>query len=285
MKAPAKITARAIRARKGGRRITSVTAYDAPTAALLDAAGVDIVLVGDSVGNVVLGYDSTIPVTMDEMVHHVRAVRRGMRRALLVADMPFMSYQPGIETAMVNAGRFLKEGADAVKLEGGSGVAATVAALVGAGIPVMGHVGLTPQSRREIGLRPQGRDALSAARIWRGARALDRAGAFAIVLESVPAELARRVTRDCSVPTIGIGAGPFCDGQVVIFHDLVGLTESPPPFAKAWGRGLQEFRRAVSGYRRDVESGRWPSPRGGVQLPAGDLAELDDMIRDQGNKT
>jgi 3-methyl-2-oxobutanoate hydroxymethyltransferase len=281
---PTKTTVPGVRARKGKAKLTCVTAYDAPTAALLDEAGIDLVLVGDSVGNVVLGYDSTLPVTMDEMVHHVRAVRRGLTRALLIADMPFLSYQPGVETAMRNAGRFLKEGADAVKLEGGAAVAATVAALVAAGIPVMGHVGLTPQSARQTGYRAQGRDAAAAAGIWRGARALDRAGAFSIVLESVPAELARRVTRDCAVPTIGIGAGPYCDGQVLVFHDLVGLTASPPPFAKAWGRGLGEFRRAVAGYRRDVGSGRWPTARGGADLPAAELAELDAMIRDLGDK-
>ncbi|MEK7475687.1 MAG: 3-methyl-2-oxobutanoate hydroxymethyltransferase [Candidatus Coatesbacteria bacterium] len=280
-----KMTVPGVRARKGGKALTCVTAYDAPTAALLDEAGVDLVLVGDSVGNVVLGYESTIPVTMDEMVHHVRAVRRGMSRALLIADMPFLSYQPGTEEAIRNAGRFLKEGAEAVKLEGGPEVAGTVAALVAAGIPVMGHVGLMPQRLRLLGgPRSQGRDAASAAGIWRGARALERAGVFAIVLESVPSELARRVTRDCAVPTVGIGAGPFCDGQVLVFHDLVGLTASPPPFAKAWGRGRLEFRRALAGYRRDVESGRWPSARGGADLPVAELAELDAMIRDLGDK-
>jgi 3-methyl-2-oxobutanoate hydroxymethyltransferase len=199
--------------------------------------------------------------------------------------MPFGSYQPGPSEAIRNAGRFLKEGADAVKLEGGADVVETVAALVDRGIPVMGHVGLMPQRVRQYGgHRSQGRDASSAARIWRAARALDRAGVFALVIESVPAALAMRITRDCECPAIGIGAGPFVDGQVLVFHDVVGLTVSPPPFAKAWGRGLGEFRRAVLGFRRDVQVKRWPPSRGGASLSKGELAELDRMIRDKGDK-
>jgi 3-methyl-2-oxobutanoate hydroxymethyltransferase len=285
MPAAKKMTVPAVRARKGGRKLVSVTAYDAPTAELLDGAGVDIVLVGDSVGNVVLGYASTVPVTMDEMVHHVKAVRRGTRRALLVADMPFLSYQPGPEEAIRNAGRFMKEGADAVKLEGGTEVLGTVAAMTANGIPVMGHVGLMPQRVSQYGgYRSQGRDASAAARIWRAAKALERAGAFAVVLESVPAELAKRVTRDCGIPTIGIGAGPFCDGQILVFHDVVGLTAAPPPFARAWGNGSREFRRAIRGFRGDVQARRWPGARGGASMPASELAELDRMIEGDADK-
>ena len=182
-----------------------VTAYDAPTGALLDGAGVDVVLVGDSLGNVVLGHDSTLPVTMRDMLHHLRAVRRGVKRALLVADMPFLSYQAGVPDAIRNAGRFLKEGADAVKLEGGAEVLDSVRALLDHGIPVMGHVGYTPQRIREYGApRVEGSTAGSAFRIWRAARDLDRLGTFSIVLEAVPVSLARRITESCSGPTIGI---------------------------------------------------------------------------------
>jgi 3-methyl-2-oxobutanoate hydroxymethyltransferase len=265
--------------RKGKEKLVCVTSYDAPTAALLEAAGVDLQLVGDSVANVVLGYDSTIPVTMDEMVHHLGAVRRGAPGALVVADMPFGSYQPGPADAVRSAARFLKAGADAVKLEGGAEILGTVGALVAQGIPVMGHVGLMPQRvRASGGYRMQGRDAASAFTIFRAAAALDRAGAFAIVLESVPASLAARITRACAGPTIGIGAGPACDGQVLVFHDLVGLTPVPPPFAKAWAQGHAVFQRAVSEYAGEVRKGTFPVAGREHELDAAALADLDLRI-------
>ncbi len=271
-----RMTVPALLARKAGEKIVCLTAYDAPTGALLDAAGVDVVLVGDSVGMAVLGYDSTLPVTMDEMLHHLRAVRRGVTRALLVADMPFMSYQSGERDALLNAGAFLKAGADAVKLEGGHEILPHVTALVAHGIPVMGHVGLTPQRVREFGgYRAQGKSADGAARILRAAGELSRAGACAIVLECVPFELAKRVTADVAAPTIGIGSGPWCDGQILVFHDLVGLTAAPPPFVKPRFDGAGAFGRAIEAYREDVRAGRWPVASGGPALSPADLAELD----------
>ena len=275
----APVTVPAIRARKGRRKLVSVTAYDAPTGALLDEAGVDIILVGDSLGNVVLGYDSTLPVTMPEMRHHVRAVCRGVKRALVVADMPFLSYQAGTKDAIRNAGQFLKDGAAAVKLEGGQEILGTVEALISCGIPVMGHVGLTPQRIREYGrYRVQGKEAGSAYRIWRAARALDRLGVFAVVLESVPAALAKLITAACGCPTIGIGAGRNCDGQIMVFHDLVGLTPSPPGFARSFARGREIFGGAVKTYLRDVRRGRFPKPGGSPDLSSSNLRELQHLI-------
>jgi len=274
------VTVPVIRRSKGKRRLVSVTAYDAPTGAILDAAGVDIVLVGDSVANVVLGHDSTLPVTMEEMLHHVRATRRGVRRALLVADMPFLSYQATPGDAIRNAGRFIKAGADAVKLEGGLEMAGTVGAMVDRGIPVMGHVGLTPQKVREFGgYRSRGRDLAEALRIHRGAEAVAAAGAFAIVLESIPAALARLVTESVPVPTIGIGAGPSTDGQVLVFHDLVGLTIDPPWFVRSYARGHEEFLRAVGNFARDVRRGRFPPASRGPKMAAEDLKNLSALVR------
>lgn len=278
-------TVAGIRARKGREPIVMVTAYDAPTGALLDAAGVDVVLVGDSLGNVVLGHDSTLPVTMRDMLHHFRAVRRGVRRALLVADMPFLSYQASAGDAIRNAGRFLKEGADAVKLEGGAEVAGAVRALLEHGIPVMGHVGFTPQRIREYGSpRVEGRDAESAFRIWRAARDLGRLGAFSVVLEAIPVSLARRITESCSCPTIGIGAGPHCDGQVLVFHDIVGLSDSPPPFAKRYASGREEFSRAVREFAREVREGVFPDASSRPDLKVADLEELGRMADAAGEK-
>ncbi|HXH29141.1 MAG TPA: 3-methyl-2-oxobutanoate hydroxymethyltransferase, partial [Candidatus Polarisedimenticolia bacterium] len=224
-------------AKEAGRRIAMLTAYDYPAARLLDAAGVDVILVGDSVGNNVLGYDSTLPVTMEEMLHHTRAVVRGIRRALVVADMPYLSYQTGRRDAIRNAGRFLKDaGAVAVKLEGGRRRAPLVRALIEAEIPVMGHIGLTPQSVHLMGgYRVQGKRPDQARALVEDARALERAGAFALVLEGMPESAGRAVTEAVAIPTIGIGAGRFCDGQVLVLHDLIGLGETPPPrFARRY---------------------------------------------------
>jgi 3-methyl-2-oxobutanoate hydroxymethyltransferase len=254
-------TAAAIRAAKGTRKLACLTAADCVTARILDAAGVPLILVGDSLGMTVLGYDTTLPVTMKEMLHHTAAVVRGVRSALVVADMPFLSYQASIEQALFNAGRFLKEaGAGAVKLEGGALRAPTVRALVDNGIPVLGHIGLTPQSVRETGYTVQGRDPEAAARLGDDAAALAEAGVFGLVLECVPAALAADITAAVPVPTIGIGAGADCDGQVLVLHDMLGLnTGRLPRFVKQYATLAPEIRRAVEAYRRDVESGAFPA--------------------------
>lgn len=244
------------------QKITCLTAYDYPTARLLDDAGVDILLVGDSVGMAVLGYDSTIPVTMDEILHHLRAVRRGTRRALLVADMPFGSFHVSLEESVRNAVRFVKEGgAEAVKVEGGERRIELIARLVEAEIPVMGHVGLTPQSVHTMGgFRVQGKTAEASRQIERDARAVEAAGAFSVVLESVPREVAARVTEMLHIPTIGIGAGPDCDGQILVFHDLVGLTQGRvPKFVRQYANLSGEISRAVAEYCEDVRGGSFPS--------------------------
>ncbi len=246
-----------------GRRLAMVTAYDAPTARIVDAAGVDVILVGDSLGNVVLGYENTLPVTMEDMIRHTAAVVRGTSRALVVADMPFMSYQESAEQARRNAGRLVKEGgAAAVKLEGGVAVAATVAAIVAMDVPVMGHVGLTPQSVHAFGgFRVQGRDEESARKIIDGARALEEAGAFAVVLEGIPSELARRVSEALDIPTIGIGAGPGCDGQVLVLHDMLAMYRGfRPKFVKVYDDIGDRMEKAVAAYVREVKDGSFPAP-------------------------
>ncbi len=253
-------TAPRIRALKGRQRIAMLTAYDYPTARLLDEAGLPIALVGDSVGMTQLGYDTTLPVTLEQMIHHTAAVARGAGRALVVADLPFLSYQPSIADAVRSAGRLVKEGgADAVKLEGGERYADTVRALIACGIPVMGHVGLLPQSVRALGgYRAQGRTEESAERIRRDARALDEAGCFAIVLECIPAGLAAEITHAVAAPTIGIGAGPDCDGQVLVVNDLLGLSERAPAFVRPYAGLRETIRAAFAQFRKDVESGAFP---------------------------
>ncbi len=250
-----------IAAKNQGRRLTMLTAYDAPVSALVDRCGVDMILVGDSLGMVVLGYDSTVPVTMDEMLHHARAAGRGRSRALLVGDMPFMSYQVGIRDAVINAGRFMKEAdCDAVKLEGGLEVCEVVRAVTRAGIPVMGHVGLTPQTAGNLGgFKVQGRDLASAKKIIAEARALNEAGVFSLVLECVPGELARAVSAAISVPTIGIGAGVDCDGQVLVTQDLVGMFEKfTPSFVKKYAELAPLMKEAVSCFIKEVGQGVFP---------------------------
>lgn len=244
-----------------GRKITVVTAYDYLTGKLVDEAGIDCVLVGDSLGMVVLGYDSTLPVTMDEMLHHTKAVRRGVKRALLVGDMPFGSFQGSVSEAVANATRFLKEaGADAVKLEGGEPVAESVARMVEVGIPVMGHLGMTPQSVRQFGgFKVQGRQEAQRRAILAGAKALEQAGAFSIVLEGMPVDLAAEVTASVSIPTIGIGAGRACDGQVLVLHDLLGLFDDfKPKFVKRFANLAQDVRGAVAAYCDEVRRGEYP---------------------------
>ena len=229
-----------------GEKISVLTAYDATMARLLDRAGVDIILVGDSVGMVVLGFDNTLPVTLDMMIHHTSAVSRGAKRALIVADMPFLTFQLSMEEAMRNAGRLIQEG----------GAADTTKRLVDIGIPVMGHLGLTPQSVHQLGgFRPQGRDSETAERLLKDADVLEKAGAFAIVLESIPADLAGRVTASLKIPTIGIGAGPQCDGQVLVSYDLLGLSENPPPFARQHAHLAEQILSAARAYIEDVRAG------------------------------
>jgi 3-methyl-2-oxobutanoate hydroxymethyltransferase len=242
-----------------GERFIMLTAYDYPTARILDEAGVPVILVGDSVGNNILGYDSTIPVTMEEMLHHCRAVARGTSNAMVVGDMPFMSFQTSIEEALRNAGRFLKEGgAHAVKLERPE--IETAAAIVERGIPVMGHIGLGPQSVHAMGgYRVQGKDEESARRLLDQAQALDKAGIFSLVLEGIPAELGAQITEAVSVPTIGIGAGPHCDAQVLVITDLLGLGFGTyPRFAKPYADLRGTITQAVGAFADDVRSGRFP---------------------------
>jgi 3-methyl-2-oxobutanoate hydroxymethyltransferase len=253
------------------QKITCLTAYDYPTARLLDEAGVDILLVGDSLGMVVLGYDSTLPVTLDEMLHHTRAVRRGTKRALLVTDMPYGSFHVSIEESVRNAVRLVKEGgAEAVKIEGGERRLELIARLVEAEIPVMGHVGLTPQSVNALGgFHVQGKTADAAKQLERDARAVEAAGAFSIVLESVPRELGARITQKLHIPTIGIGAGPECDGQVLVFNDFAGLTLGHmPKFARKYANLAGEISRAAAEFCDDVRGGRFPSDAESYHSPA-----------------
>ena len=258
-----------------GEKLVMVTAYDYPSARLADAAAVDIILVGDSAADNVLGYDTTVPVTVDDLLVLVRAVARGTERALVVADMPFGSFQISDEAAVANAVRFVKEaGADAVKIEGAGPSLARVQALVGAGIPVMGHVGLTPQSATMLGgFKAQGRTAAKARKLYADARALEAAGCFAVVLEAVPAEVARRVSDTLHVPTIGIGAGPDCDGQVLVWHDLLGLNDRKPArFVKRYADVGTEIQGALEAYAEDVRSGAFPSAEHTYAIPAEELA-------------
>jgi len=253
------------------KKITCLTAYDYPTARLLDDAGVDILLVGDSLAMVVLGYDNTLPVTIDEMLVHVRAVRRGTRHALLVADMPYGSYHVSLEESVRNAVRLVKEGgAEAVKVEGGERRLELISRLVEAEIPVMGHVGLTPQSVNALGgFQVQGKSSDAARQVERDARAVEAAGAFSVVLESMPRELAARITEKLHIPTIGIGAGPDCDGQVLVLHDMLGLTMGhTPKFARRYANLSAEISRAVSAYCEDVRSGSFPSDAESFHSPA-----------------
>jgi 3-methyl-2-oxobutanoate hydroxymethyltransferase len=252
-------------------KIVCLTAYDFPTARLLDDAGVDVVLVGDSLGMVVLGHENTLPVTMEEMLHHTRAVRRGVRRALLVADMPYGSYHVDMAESVRHAVQFVKEaGAEAVKVEGGEKRVELIARLVEAEIPVMGHVGLTPQSLHAFGgFRVQGKTAEAAERVLRDADAVEAAGAFSIVLESMPRELAARITRELRIPTIGIGAGPDCDGQILVLHDMIGLGSGhTPKFARRYANVGDVISRAVSEYASDVRAGHFPSDEESYHLSA-----------------
>jgi 3-methyl-2-oxobutanoate hydroxymethyltransferase len=253
------------------RKIVSLTAYDTPTARIVDQAGADIILVGDSLAMVVLGYETTLPVTLDEMLHHTRAVRRGVRRALLVVDMPFGSYHADIAESLRHAVRFVKEaGAEAVKVEGGERRMELISRLVEAEIPVMGHIGLTPQSFHAFGgFRVQGKTLEAAEQLFRDARAVEAAGAFSIVLESIPRELGAQITRELRIPTIGIGAGPDCDGQILVLHDMIGLGgDHTPKFARRYANVAESISRAAGEYARDVRNGSFPADAESFHLSA-----------------
>jgi 3-methyl-2-oxobutanoate hydroxymethyltransferase len=256
--------------KRAGQPIAAITAYDYPTARLVDQAGIDMVLVGDSLGMVVLGYKNTLPVTLDEMLHHTRAVARALRHAFLVADMPYGSYHASAREATRNAIRFVKDaGAQAVKIEGGASRAELVQRLTAAEVPVVAHIGLTPQSVHSMGgYRVQGKTIGAMDRLAADARALEDAGAVAIVLEGIPRELGARITAECGVPTIGIGAGPDCDGQILVFHDLFNLTFAPPAkFSRQYADGAEFFSSALKHYRDDVTQHRFPSDDESYHLP------------------
>lgn len=276
--ARAKFTLRDLQSKKAeGEPLIMVTAYDYPSALLADRAEIDLILVGDSVGMVVLGLDSTVPVTMEEMLHHCRAVARGATHAFLIGDMPFLSYQVSASKAVHNAGRFLKEsGMDSVKLEGGQDVAPTVATIVAAGIPVMGHIGLTPQSVSKLGgYRVQGRSARAALTLLDDALALQDAGCFALVLEAIPAPIAETISARLRIPTIGIGAGQRCDGQVLVYHDLLGMFDRfTPRFVKQYANLNQEIVAALSSFREDVAERRFPDANHTYDLDDDELVEF-----------
>ncbi|MBL7120235.1 MAG: 3-methyl-2-oxobutanoate hydroxymethyltransferase [Dehalococcoidia bacterium] len=261
-----------------GEKIPMLTAYDYATARLIDEVGVPLILVGDSLGMVVLGYESTIPVTMEEMLHHTRAVVKGTKRALVVGDMPFMTYHAKISDALYNAGRFLQEGgAQAVKLEGGEPMAEAVHRVVECGIPVMGHIGLTPQSVHQLGgFKVQGKSPEAAMRLIKDAQALEEAGVFSIVLESIPTPLAKIITQKVSVPTIGIGAGPWCDGQVQVISDLLGLfTDFVPKHAKQYAKLFDTIKKATADYISEVQNGTFPTEKEGHAMDESLLAGLE----------
>lgn len=263
--------------KEANKKITMMTAYDYPTASLVDQAGIDTILVGDSLGMVVLGYNSTVPVTMDEMIHHCKAVCRGAQRAFVIGDMPFMSYQVSTEKAIENAGRFIKEAAcDCVKLEGGSEMAHVVKAIVDAGIPVCAHIGLTPQTATKLsGFKVQGKDAESARALLKSAKDLEEAGAFLIVMECIPDLLADRITKELKIPTIGIGAGKDCDGQVLVYHDLVGLFERfTPKFVKQYINLSPKIKEALIQFREEVEKGTFPGPEHGFSIKAEEAEKI-----------
>lgn len=279
-----KVTTATFRIKKArGEVISMLTAYDYPTALAIDQVGIDSILVGDSLGMVVLGYPNTLPVTMEDMLHHCRAVARGAQYALLIGDMPFMSYQASVQDAVRNAGRFLqKAGMDAVKLEGGHERLDAIRAIISAGIPVQGHLGLTPQSVNQLGgFRPQGRDAIAARRLLEDALLLQEAGCFSLVLESMPARLAKLVSERLEIPTIGIGAGASCDGQVLVTHDLLGLFDRfTPRFVKKYADLHDEMGNAFTMYKQEIEDGSFPAKEHTVDMPDEEWQEFLQGIGD-----
>ncbi len=277
-----KVTTLTLRQKKRrGEPITMLTAYDYATAQAVDRAGIDSILVGDSLGMVVLGYANTLPVTMEDMLHHCKAVSRGAQWALLIGDMPFMSYQASVAEAVRNAGSFLKQGGmDAVKLEGGRERAEAVRAIVGSGIPVQGHLGLTPQSVHQMGgFRTQGKTAAAARRLIEDAEILQEAGCFSLVLESIPARLGKLVSERLEIPTIGIGAGVGCDGQVLVSHDLLGLFDRfTPRFVKKYADLHAVMAEAIGAYRAEVEARSFPAEEHSVEMPDEDWRSLQEML-------
>lgn len=273
-----KVTAPDIKERKkSGRKITMLTAYDYPTALLVDRAGIDMILVGDSLGMVVLGYKDTVPVTMDEMIHHIKSVTSAVQRALVIGDMPFGSYNVSVEKAVENANRMMKEArADGIKLEGGKQMAQVIEAIVNAGIPVQGHIGLTPQTASSLGgFKVQGKSFEAATALIEDARALEDAGCFSIVIEAIPSPIAKMVTEAISIPTIGIGAGIECDGQVLVIHDLIGLFERfTPKFVKQYAKISDIILSAVSQYKSDVENLRFPEEKHSFSMNPKELEKL-----------
>ncbi|HEX4067261.1 MAG TPA: 3-methyl-2-oxobutanoate hydroxymethyltransferase [Acidobacteriaceae bacterium] len=277
--APVPVTFQTLQEKKQtGQPISALTAYDYATARLVDEAGIDLILVGDSLAQVVLGYENTLPVTVDEMLHHTRAVRRAVRRAIVAADMPWGSYHLGVNDGIANAIRFVKEaGAQAVKIEGGESRAELVERLTAAEIPVIGHLGLTPQSiHRMGGYKVQGKTPAAIGALLHDAHTLESAGAVLLVLEGMPREVAARITLEVGIPTIGIGAGPACDGQILVFHDLVNLSfTQPAKFVRQYGDAATLFRGAIEGYRRDVEERSFPSDAESYHLPKDVAARLE----------
>lgn len=270
--------------KQAGEKIVCITAYDYPTAMLVDNSGVDLILVGDSVANVVLGYESTFPVTMEEMRHHLRAVKRGVQRAFLVADMPFLSYQTSLSQAIENAGLFLKDGAEAVKLEGGTApIVAVAQALTDVGIPVMGHLGFTPQWLHQFGgPRIRGRRGEEALELIRMADELQRAGCFALVLELVPREVAATITERLTIPTIGIGSGPDCDGQILVLHDMIGLFPGwAPRHAKRYANVGDLIRHAVATYAEEVAKGLFPTSEHFVSMPPDEWEKVHSALKEK----
>ena len=270
-------------AKDEGRKLTMLTAYDYPFGQLVDLAGIDIALVGDSLGMVVMGLDGTVEVTMEDMIHHTRAAKRGIKNALIVGDMPFMSYNTSIREAIANAGRLMKEGGcDVVKLEGGVDFAETIKAIVKAGIPVQGHIGLTPQTASALGgFKTQGRDAESARQLIEDAKALEEAGCFSMILEAVPSEVARLLAQSVRIPVIGIGAGPHVDGQVLVTHDLLGLFDKfVPKFVKQYAQIRQVILEALEAYRDEVAAGAFPAPEHSFTISAEALVDLKKNLTD-----
>lgn len=278
----ARLTIEDIKAMKRrGEKIPMLTAYDYPSARMIDEMGVPLILVGDSLGMVVLGYETTIPVTIEEMIHHAKAVMRGVQRALVVVDMPFLSFQTGWQDALRNAGRILKEtGAQAVKLEGGAAAVETVHRLVEAGIPVMGHIGLTPQSVNQLGgYKVQGRTPAAAVKLLNDALALQEAGIFSLVLETIPAPLGKLISERLEIPTIGIGAGPYCDGQVQVFHDFLGMyPDFTPKHTKHYVKLGEIIREAIARYAAEVRQGEFPTEKQSFKMDEAALEELRQML-------
>jgi len=268
--------------KRSGSKIVMLAAYDYPTAAMVDKAGIDLILVGDSVGMVVLGYNNPLPVTMDEMIYHSKAVVRGAKRALVVGDLPFMSYHVNVEDTIRNAGRFVKEaGVDAVKLEGGAEVAHKIEALVEVGIPVQGHIGLQPQRAfMSGGFKIQGKDAETAKKILKDALAIEKAGAFSVLLEFVAAEVSQRISNELKIPAIGIGSGPYCDGQSLVLQDLLGINENPPPFAKKYANLSQTMNTALGEYVREVREGAFPREENTIHMDREESKKFKDLPRE-----